>query len=169
VADPDFEAALRVTRYIESVEDIQLAFTYFGQPNSAEGLDEFHTEFVARVVSCADGKLQVETGYRLARHRDESMEDDEFQARDGDISDAASEEDEPEVLGVAHYLVTYTYTDDPSSEDLGAFAYHNSILNTWPYWRQHVQTMSAAMGLKRLIVPIYKIPIMPSEKAGEEG
>lgn len=170
VAEPDFTAALRVTRHID-IEDVRLAFTYFGQPDTADVLEEFHTEFLANVVSCDEGRLEIETGYRLARHHPEGSstspsEADPSPTTDGDDLPPDAEED-AEVLGVAHYLVTYVYEEEPPAEDLEAFAYHNAILNTWPYWRQHVQTMAAAMGLKRLIVPVYKIPILPPDHKPE--
>jgi hypothetical protein len=160
----ELEPALRVARLIE-IEDVHLTMSIFQVPQDVENLEDFHTEYFASVQRCEDGHLDVETGYRLARHEgaDDADVDDV-----GDIEADEEQDDGAEVLGVAHFVVSYTYADaEPDSEDLDAFAYHNAVLNTWPYWRHHVQTMAAAMGLKRLLVPVHRIPIMPNKREGD--
>lgn len=164
-------AALRVARLIE-IEDVRLAMTFFAQPGPETPLDEFHTEWFAATRSCEDGRLVIEAGYRLARHQDEGTDDEsapdtgtppETEAEDDDDLVLDEEPDEEQILGVAHFLVEYSYTEEPEEADLQAFADHNAILNSWPYWRQHVQVMASAMGLPRMMVPVRRIPLLPNE------
>lgn len=49
-------------------------------------------------------------------------------------------------------------SDDVDEEDLEHFAYVNSTLHAWPYWRELVQSMTTRMGLRPLIVGTFKIP-----------
>ena len=156
----DMRRASRVSRLVE-IEDVRVRMSFFHQPDDEATLDEFHTELLAEVRSVGDGMLIIEAGYRLARHEPESDE------RELVVGEEVS--DEPEILCMTHFLVTYSYTEEPDSEDLEAFAHHNAIFNTWPYWRERVQASAASMGLPPLVVPVHRFSLPSPETNSDES
>ena len=46
---------------------------------------------------------------------------------------------------------------DFSDESLHAFAQTNGVFNAWPYWREFVQSTTARMGTKPIVVPVFRI------------
>ena len=62
------------------------------------------------------------------------------------------------------FVVEYSYPQsiEFSPGELRAFAHTNAVLNTWPYWREYVQSMAARASLPPLIVPLLQVrPISP--------
>lgn len=155
----DIRRALRVSSHVD-IEDVKVRWVFFQQPADEATLDEFHTEYFAEVQSLGEGELVIEVGYRLARHTPESGQQQ--------LSEGEEVSDDPEILGITHFLVKYSYEKEPDQEDLPAFAHHNAILNTWPYWRERVQSTAAAMGLPTLVVPVHHVPMVPSDPDSSE-
>lgn len=44
-----------------------------------------------------------------------------------------------------------------SQQEIQAFSVTNSMLNSWPYWREVVQSTVTRMGLPPLVLPLYRI------------
>ncbi len=44
-----------------------------------------------------------------------------------------------------------------SEEALLAFAQTNGVFNAWPYWREFVQSTTARMGTKPIVVPLFRL------------
>lgn len=59
---------------------------------------------------------------------------------------------------LAIFDVAYNLLGDgePSSTELDAFGELNGMYNTWPYWREYVQSTLCRMGL-----PPYTLPVLP--------
>jgi hypothetical protein len=46
-------------------------------------------------------------------------------------------------------------------EAIQEFGQANGVFNTWPYWREYVQSSIARMGLPTLIVPVFRLALPP--------
>ena len=46
----------------------------------------------------------------------------------------------------------------PGLSDLQNFAEVNAVFNSWPYWRQLVQSMLPSMGVHKLVIPVFRFP-----------
>jgi hypothetical protein len=65
---------------------------------------------------------------------------------------------DPEVFVEAIFELRYTLRGAAEDEDLEHFAFINSTLHAWPYWRELAQSMTVRMGLPPLTVGPFKIP-----------
>lgn len=54
-------------------------------------------------------------------------------------------------------------TDAPSGEVLEKFGQHNAIFNTWPYWREYLQSQLARMSLPTFMLPVFRLPNHPAD------
>ena len=45
----------------------------------------------------------------------------------------------------------------PTKAEIRAFAHTNAMLNSFPYWREYVQSSVARMGLPPLVLPLFRI------------
>ena len=61
----------------------------------------------------------------------------------------------------ATFCVDYTIKDlkSFSEPDIQAFAKINAVFNTWPYWREIVQSTFWRMGLPPFVIPVFRMPI----------
>jgi hypothetical protein len=59
----------------------------------------------------------------------------------------------------ASFELLYTIPPDlkPSDREIKAFSVTNAMLNSWPYFREFVQSMIARMNLPPLTLPLYRI------------
>lgn len=66
----------------------------------------------------------------------------------------------PAVLIDAAFELSYSLesTDGIDDDDLDHFAFVNSTLHAWPYWREFAHSMSTRMGLSPLVVAPFKLP-----------
>jgi len=57
------------------------------------------------------------------------------------------------------FVVEYSYPDGIEFKpgELRAFAHTNAVLNTWPYWREYIQSMAARASLPPLIAPLLQV------------
>jgi preprotein translocase subunit SecB len=61
---------------------------------------------------------------------------------------------------------------EPSRTGIAAFAHTNAMLNSFPYWREYVQSTVARMGLPPLVLPLFRIvppPDKPVASAKNKG
>jgi hypothetical protein len=80
-----------------------------------------------------------------------------------------AEEKDPAVDIRASFELWYTIPPElkPSSPEIKAFSATNAMLNSWPYFRELVQSMIARMNLPPLTLPLYRI-VQPKPSI-EEG
>ncbi len=59
----------------------------------------------------------------------------------------------------ASFKLTYSIKafDDLPDPNLEAFAQVNGVFNAWPYWRELVQSTSAKLGIRPIIVPVFRL------------
>jgi hypothetical protein len=65
----------------------------------------------------------------------------------------------PTVVIQATFLVSYAIEkpQEFSASHYQAFARINGIYNTWPYWREYVQSVTGRMGLPPLTLPVFRL------------
>jgi hypothetical protein len=51
----------------------------------------------------------------------------------------------------------------PKPEELGAFSRTNAMFNSWPYWREFVQSTVARMCLPPLTIPLFRVAPLQRE------
>jgi preprotein translocase subunit SecB len=84
------------------------------------------------------GQLNVEVRYEInARHKAEN--------------DAAA------MTVTADFLVEYSIKADVPENAAFAFAQATAPFNSWPYWREFVQSMTTRLGMPALTVPLFKL------------
>ena len=69
----------------------------------------------------------------------------------------SDDEDRRSVFRIqAAFSLEYTIMGEslPADEQLSAFAKVNGTYNTWPYWREYVQTTAVRMGLPTVVLPV---------------
>lgn len=113
-------------------------------------------------------KTYIAYDTHLARHDNERFEAHaaflamHIPGRDPDTDDLPAPDDDFEPALVIEATFELQYQLDPSEpvekEDLEHFAYVNSTMHAWPYWRELAQSMTTRMGLRPLIVRTFKIP-----------
>lgn len=60
------------------------------------------------------------------------------------------------------FMATYLEKPDAglSKEALTEFGRKNVPYNVWPYWREIVHAVAGRMGLPRIVLPLYSIPVV---------
>jgi hypothetical protein len=70
-------------------------------------------------------------------------------------------------------VAEYSYPGgiDFTPGELRAFARTNALLNSWPYWREYIQTITARAGLPPLIAPLLQVrqTSLPPQPAGAKA
>ncbi|MEO8724496.1 MAG: hypothetical protein ABI383_00095 [Acidobacteriaceae bacterium] len=76
----------------------------------------------------------------------------------------------PALVIKAVFNLRYSLPDEVEidQDEIDAFASTNSMLNSWPYWREIVQNTVARMGLPPLVLPLYRINQMPAREEGRQ-
>jgi hypothetical protein len=79
---------------------------------------------------------------------------------------AARQEGAPDIQIDASFELLYSLPPnvDAQSDEVQAFANTNALLNSWPYWRELVQTTVARMNLPPLTIPLFRIGPTPEKK-----
>lgn len=91
----------------------------------------------------------------------------------GSESLAATEDEwEPPDVGVsAGFELSYSFSKaiDATDEELEQFCAFNATFQAWPYWREHAQALTLRMGIQPLVVPVLRVPQLPSLPEAEIG
>lgn len=58
---------------------------------------------------------------------------------------------------------------NPSKEEIKAFSETNALLNSWPYWREFVQSSTVRMNLPPLTLPLFRLFRAPEPSEHETG
>lgn len=138
-------AAGKVARVVELMQ-VRLASMRFDSsfgddPPGEFEMKQFMTHRFAREEE-GDGLLAI-VGYRLALEAPE-----EQQAQPG----------RPDVEIEAHFQAFYRVKDltGLTDVDFDCFAELNGTLNTYPYWRELVQSMTSRAGLGGIVMPVWR-------------
>jgi hypothetical protein len=104
-------------------------------------------------------KLTLSQSHRARYELPQSHPNKIFVYVDFECSAASATPSEIQPLGVsATYVVVYGHPDVSAlpAEALEAFAQLNGVYNTWPYWRELVQTASGRAGLSAIVIPVFR-------------
>ncbi len=73
--------------------------------------------------------------------------------------DTEESKSDPPVSVVAEFSLSYSIDslDDISEEDAMAFARINGVYNSWPYWRELLQSIISRMGLSPVVLPLFRL------------
>jgi len=122
--------------------------------------DELDEDWLEKTYIAYDTHLAEHDGERFNAHagflalhfRGLDPGTDDLPAPDADT--------QPDVLIEAKFDLTYSVdtTEDLDEQDLEHFAFVNSTLHAWPYWRELAHSMTTRMGLRPLIVGTFKLP-----------
>ena len=76
----------------------------------------------------------------------------------GNYPEETTTEENAPLQITGEYKVSYSIVsgDEPTSDELKAFSDLNGVYNTWPYWREFLQSMLMRMGL-----PVFTLPVLP--------
>lgn len=163
VLDP--AAAGRVARCVQ-IEDVHLTGCFFllQKQLTSEELAGYHTAFMAGVNDLTDEILELGIMFALADHGPGTGHHQD----DGDM-DMEDVMEQP-FVATADYVVTYRVTSDTIDRgDLDSFARINGIFNAWPYWRERVHAMTNDMGLPKLVVPVFRVPLVAHSVSPKTG
>ena len=63
----------------------------------------------------------------------------------------------------AEYALFYLVRDEVEYPDsvVRLFASKNAVFNVWPYFRELVHSLAARAGLPNVLVPLFKLPVLP--------
>jgi hypothetical protein len=89
---------------------------------------------------------------------------------DGNHAEQVCESD-PVIEVSSEYLLTYHVPGITafSDEQLNAFGCVNGLYNAWPYWREHVQSSIARMGLPPFVVPVLTVAELQKMEKTSDG
>lgn len=130
-SNDDFEVGFFEGRFENQLRHTPLKFIRL------DGLDE--NEAPIKYV-----RYVIEFGWRVVKHVDGT------EVTEPDPANTAFE-------AVARFNVDYTMKSDLDDEALNAFI-KNAVHNSWPYWREYVQSTCARAGLPTLEVPPFRLP-----------
>jgi hypothetical protein len=104
-------------------------------------------------------KLTLSQTHRARYELPENHPNKIFVFVDFECSAASTTPSETPPLGIsATYVVVYGHPDVSTlpTEALEAFAQLNGVYNTWPYWRELIQTASGRAGLSAIVIPVFR-------------
>jgi hypothetical protein len=75
---------------------------------------------------------------------------------------------EREIFVEAEFQLRYRVNEAfvASEGELRWFAELNATLNSWPYWRELVQTVIGRAGIGSLTLPLWRAPAVPVDEEG---
>lgn len=155
----DLAASGRASGAVQ-IQDLRLRSSYFQADRGDLTIEGFHTEYFAEVLDLGSAILRIGVGFRLADHR-EGHDSPPSGQDDIEGDDAA------DLMAFADYEILYDVNGEISPEDAESFAWINGVMNAWSYWRALVQSTLLAMGLPKLVLPVFRVPVeaMPGSQA----
>lgn len=73
-------------------------------------------------------------------------------------SQSDNNEAEPLIEASALFGVWYQIKSELNQDELESFGEYNVGYHVWPYWREHVSSLTSKLRIGRVIVPLYNIP-----------
>jgi len=150
VAQPDLILASKVARVVEllQIKLVQGSFRFweekFGERNR-------QSKYLHRPI-----KLSVETSEKAAAARNVVRTLVDFRCLGVRVTGSRKSK---VFDSTCKFVVEYSYPGgiEFTPGELRAFAHTNALLNTWPYWREYIQSMAARAGLPPLIAPLLQV------------
>jgi hypothetical protein len=92
-----------------------------------------------------------------------------FHASDAPDNEDAEPSDSDALVVEAEYGIIYSIDRDVDLDPrcLQHFANVNGPYNAWPYWREHVQSVSGRVGLSSITVPLFRPPVHEVDEDGD--
>jgi len=133
---------------VAKISDVRLKTSLFHLDGKVEEGEEslYHTGYFADIRGKADDRLTVEVGFRLMLR--------EPQVEDGP---AAQPLNASATFELDYRLPMLKGIQD---DELQAFADTSGVFSALPYWRQLVQSMLPSMGVHKLIIPAFPLPLV---------
>jgi hypothetical protein len=145
----DLAASGRASGAVQ-IRDVRLRSSFFRTNRHDMDTAGFHTEYFAEVVERSDTTLVIGVGFRLADHRDGHE----------DMPVSETSEAAPDLSAFADFEIIYDIvSENLHDDDTTSFAWINGVMNAWSYWRTLVHTQLLAMGLPKVIVPVFRVPV----------
>lgn len=136
------------------IKDVRLQNSFFqlDRAVSDEDLAAYQTGYFAEVNAAKEELLIIAVGFQLVRRLPEEAPTA--------VTTATSLDSQPlKASALFHVEYSFRWTDSKlRSGDLQTFAEVNAVFNSWPYWRQLVQSMLPSMGVHKLIIPVFRLP-----------
>jgi glycine cleavage system transcriptional repressor len=136
------------------IKDVRLLNSFFQLDRSVsdEDLAAYQTGYFAEVNAVKEKLLVIAVGFQLVRRPPEEAPTA--------VTTATSLDLQPlKASALFHIDYSFRWTDSKlRSSDLQTFAEVNAVFNSWPYWRQLVQSMLPSMGVHKLIIPVFRFP-----------
>lgn len=124
----------------------------------------FESRFERGDISDAEGTIQTKKAVRYTKTINGIIKEKELPSLQILVSlgirivdkDSAPEK-EPELLFMieADYLVEYQIINEITDEAAKAFAHFNGVHNVWPFWRQHVFSVTQQARLPHIEIPLF--------------
>jgi len=143
--------AAGVVASVAQIRDVRLETTFFrldGRVEDSE-LPLYRTRYSAEVSAGDHTRLGVKVRLQLV-YEGHGVEDSTSRALEVQPLKAS-----------ATFQVEYAVPRQKFAvEQLQAFAEINAVFNVFPYWRQLVQSMLPSMGVHKLVLPVFRFPLM---------
>jgi glycine cleavage system transcriptional repressor len=136
------------------IKDVRLQNSFFQLDRnvSDEDLTAYQTGYFAEVVAVQEKQLVIAVGFQLVLRLAEEAPTA--------VTTATSLDSQPlKASALFHIDYGFHWKDSkPGLSDLQNFAEVNAVFNSWPYWRQLVQSMLPSMGVHKLVIPVFRFP-----------
>jgi predicted amino acid-binding ACT domain protein len=136
------------------IKDVRLQNSFFqlDRTVSDEDLAAYQTGYFAEVNGVKEELLVIAVGFQLVRRLPEEAPSAATRATSLDLQPLKAS-------ALFHIDYSFRWTGSKlRSSDLQTFAEVNAVFNSWPYWRQLVQSMLPSMGVHKLIIPVFRFP-----------
>jgi hypothetical protein len=81
-----------------------------------------------------------------------------------------ADKDAPAILVIAKFQLQYTYDKKPPNKKWLRHTLTNlGLMQSWPYFRELVQSQINRMGLAPVLLPLFVVPPQPDETAAKRG
>jgi len=137
------------------IKDVRLQNSFFQLDELVpeEELGYYRTGYFAEVKTMDQEQLVVAAEFQLVLRPP---------GQEPAASSTATLLDTQPLKASATYHIDYSArwgNSQPPWDDVQAFADVNAIFNSWPYWRQLVHSTLPRMGVHKLVIPVFRLPL----------
>ncbi|OGH60595.1 MAG: hypothetical protein A3G34_10710 [Candidatus Lindowbacteria bacterium RIFCSPLOWO2_12_FULL_62_27] len=152
---PELKTAAKVAA-VSQIQNVRLTFV--------------HSDLQPGFEKVLNGKSEIQIDHRMTEY---IVREDELQlilefklkivveSAEEKTAPQPGETSTPPLEIHAKFCVDYTVKDLKtfSEQDIQAFAKINAVFNSWPYWREIVQSTFWRMGLPPFVIPVFRMPL----------
>ena len=137
------------------IKDVRLQNSFFQLDKMVrdEDLGYYRTGYFAEVKAMHQEQLVIAVGFQLVLRPPEQ--------EPAALATATSLDSQPlKASALFHIDYSVRWGDSkPHPSDLQTFAEVNAVFNSWPYWRQLVHSTLPSMGVHKLVIPVFRLPL----------